>query len=493
MLPAALRRMTRLSLATRRTQAVARQLMSTQAPTAASEEVPVVFESKLAVRRYILNRPDKLNALNTPMLELMLPKIEEWNNSDLCGVIVGTGAGRAFCAGGDVAGVVSNAADSNTRHLAVEFFQKEFDLDYFLATLKKPYIAILDGHTMGGGVGLSVHAPFRVATEKTIYSMPETKIGYFPDVGASYFLSKLDGQLGTYLSLTGALVSGRDVFDLGLATHFIPSRRVPMLLDQLSTMENPTQDGINEAIEELSAERESTETPLRLAGPVRAALDTAFSHNAVEKIFKDLETFAIDAEPVVREWAAETLSALQLRSPTSLKVALEAIRRGKSLALVDALNMELRIATAFCSGASPDFATGVKAVLVEKTKARPSWSPNNLDAVTPAIVSKFFDARSPFLQSAPRIAVSQGSSTVRPMQYALPSEETIGAMVRGSHSKGGNTSMKLDELLAKFEDLCGGKKGVKEKVIEVAHRRCNVVDNSDGNFVWLKWKQSEGD
>ncbi|KAJ8700053.1 3-hydroxyisobutyryl-CoA hydrolase [Pleurotus ostreatus] len=491
MLASSFKRMARnAAAASKRTQSISRHLTSMTSASSESSEPPVLFESKLAMRKYTLNRPEKLNALDESMLDLLRPKIEEWNQSELCGSVVGSGVGRGFCAGGDVVNVVENAAEPSTRHKSIEFFQKEFETDYILAALKKPYVVIMDGFTMGGGVGLAVHAPFRVSTEKTVFAMPETKIGYCPDVGASYFLSRLDGEIGTYLGLTSQMLGGRDVFESGLATHYIPSRRVPVLLQRLEALESPSHDAINNVIEELSEERQPNESLPRLSGNVRSALDSAFGHNKVEDIMKDLEAFSMDGNTEIRAWAEETLAAMNMRSPTSLKVALEAIRKGKQLSLLEALNMELKIATAYCNGASPDFATGVRAVLVEKIKTRPAWSPSRLEDVSPADVAKFFSRDSAYLTSAPRLTLPGHLATTlsNPMQYALPSEEEIGSVVRGSHKSGGSKGLRLDELIARFEDLRGGKMGVKEKVTEVASRKCEVVDNADGNFVWLKWK-----
>ncbi|GLB34782.1 putative enoyl-CoA hydratase isomerase family protein [Lyophyllum shimeji] len=465
--------------------------VSSSAPTS---EPPVLFESNLAMRTYILNRPLKLNALDEAMLDLLRPKIEEWSASDLCGIIVGTGVGRAFCAGGDVASVVEYASKPETRPRAVYFFKREFEMDYILAMLRKPYVAILDGHTMGGGVGLSAHAPFRIATENTLFSMPETKIGYCPDVGGSYFMSRLDGELGTYLALTGNTINGRHVFELGCATHYVPSRRIPILLDRLSALENAHPSVINNTVEEFTAERQPEEPPLPLVGETRDALDYAFRHDEVEKIIQDLEAYAQHTSPAISRWARQTLEALHLRSPTSLKVALKAIRQGKKMTLLQALDMELRIATAYCNGASPDFATGVKAVLVDKVKGkRPEWSPPTLNEVSDEIVSRFFSPDSPYLSSVPNLEIPEHlksqEGTHKPMKYALPTEDEIGAMVRGSHSAGGGTGLTLDELLANFDNIRNGKLGVREKVLEVARRKCDVKDNGgDGNFIWLKWK-----
>ncbi|KAF8911054.1 3-hydroxyisobutyryl-CoA hydrolase [Gymnopilus junonius] len=482
--------------ASQRTSAIAQHLMSTSAASASTSPDPapeetVLFESNSTLRAYVLNRPLKLNALNDSMLSALRPKIEEWSISDLCGTIVGRGAGRAFCAGGDVASVAENAADPATLNLAIEFFKREFELDFMLAALKRPYVAIMDGLTMGGGVGLAANAPFRIATEKTAFAMPETKIGYCPDVGGSHFLSRLDGEIGTYLSLTADTVSGRAVFEHGLATHFIPSRRIPMLLDRLAELDHPHSSLVDRTIEELSVEREPTEPSSPLTGARRVALDHAFRHNAVEPIIKDLEVFSQSEDADVAKWASNTLSMLRMRSPTSLKVALEAIRRGKKLTLLQTLEMELQLATAFCRGASTDFFTGIRAVVLDKSKERPNWSPATLQEVTAEIVARFFDPKSPFLTEVPSLSLPAEltSGTVsNPWKYALPTEEEIGSLVTGSHASGGGLAFTLDELLTRFAEMRPGKMGVKEKVLEVVQRKCELTDNNDGNRVWLKWK-----
>ncbi|KAI9460038.1 ClpP/crotonase-like domain-containing protein [Russula earlei] len=275
------------------------------------------------------------------MIKALAYQIEQWENAELCGVIVGTGAGKAFCAGGDVSSVIELSTSDATRPEAVDFFRREYGLDYFLANLSKPYVAIMDWDNLyvssfGGGFGLVAPAPFRVATENCLISMPETKIGLFPDVGASYYLSRLDGQLGTYLALTGTPLAGRAAFEHGLATHYIPSARVPMLLESLAALEKPTYAQVNEAIEDLYHDKEPTDPIPPLSGPIRIALDTAFSQDTVEDIVATLNTFTTGDQ------------GSDQRSPTSLKLALVTIRKGKLLDLLECFKMELGIATAFC-------------------------------------------------------------------------------------------------------------------------------------------------
>ncbi|KAJ3997285.1 3-hydroxyisobutyryl-coenzyme A hydrolase [Lentinula boryana] len=478
------------SRATRRTQAIARQIMTN---SATHEQPLVLFESRLSVRTFKLNRPTKLNSLNESMIDLLQSKIEFWRNSELCSVIWGTGEGRAFCAGGDVQIVARDASNPATRDRAIGFFNKEFGLDYLLSTLDKPYIAIMDGTTMGGGVGLSAPASFRIATENTVFAMPETKIGYCPDVGANHYLTRLDGELGTYLALTGDSLSGRAVFEHGLATHFIPSRRVPILLESISALETPTFDQVNDIIEEHRSEPEQPGTfASPLVGPVRSALDFAFRHDKVEGIVQDLDTLSDHKDPSISQWASETMKTLNLRSPTSLKVALRAIRRGKTQSVMQALEMEYRIAAALCNGASPDFQTGVNFALVEKIKTgRPNWSPATLEDVTDEIVDRFFDTDSPYLKSMPEFKYPFAPGESRDYtEYALPTETAIRDMVTGEHPNGGDTGITLDELVSSFESITDSKMGVREKVQEVAARRCGLIDNADGNLVWLKWNHN---
>jgi len=463
-----------------------------QGPPSAGSE-PVLFISELSTRTYVLNRPGQLNALDESMIDLLASKIEEWNRSDQCKIVVGTGEGRAFCAGGDVKGVVKNAAEDATRPVAVRFFQKEFELDYALANLTKPYVAVLDGVTMGGGVGLAISAPFRIATENTLFAMPETKIGYFPDVGASFFLSRLDGELGTYFALTGTSIKGKAVFQAGLATHFVPSTRIVSLLERLSSMEDPAPSLINATIEEYGGIDNSTPdlpgfAPFQLVGDIRAALDTAFAHNTVEEIIADLEKYA-RTENDVGAWAKQTLEELDLRSPTSLKVSLEAIRRGKNLTLSETFKMEMGLATAYCHGASPDFQEGVTAVLAKKLKTRPNWKPPTVPEVPRAdILSSFFEKESPFQKLVPPMSLPTPTTTPESFsRYALPVESEIEAVVRGQHRTSGHTSLTSADLLEKFEGLTSRKSGLKEKLDEVTARKCERFLGPD-NLEYLKWK-----
>jgi len=294
----------------------------------------------------------------------------------------------------------------------------------------------------------------------------------------------------------------------GIATHFIPSRRIAILLDRIKALETPSLELIDRTIEELSSEREHNEPSSPLVGDVRVALDSAFRHQSVELILKDLEEFSKRSDPAVSGWAKRTLDSLLMRSPTSLKVALTAIRKGKDLSLLQTLQMELGIATAYCvslsgssqlmqlkgifqNGASPDFETGVTAVLVNRSppEERPAWSPATVEKVTPAIVARFFDKGSQYLKNTPELSVPDNlaSKAVDPMRFALPTERAIAQHFNHNKSR----AIALPDLLAHFggvDVLRPGKQGVREKVLEVLQRRCEFVDKGDGKQRhWIRW------
>ncbi|KAF8515829.1 3-hydroxyisobutyryl-coenzyme A hydrolase [Hysterangium stoloniferum] len=480
------RRILQQSTMTSRTSMISRHVSAAAGGGQGAEEPLVLSESNLATRTYILNRPAKYNALDDTMVNLVKSKVETWDAASLCQVIIGTGRGRAFCAGGDIFSVMEWSKTESTRPKAIQFFKDEFEMNHLLGNLSTPYVVIMDGITMGGGVGLSVHAPFRVATENTMFAMPETKIGYCPDVGSNHFLPRLDGELGTYFALTGTTLKGRAVFELGIATHFIPASRIPDLKDRLASLETSNPDLIDAAIEELHFERSADEPPTPLTGDIRKALDHAFSQITVEDITSSLADYAKN-DGEVGQWAKVTLEELHLRSPTSLKVALHAVRRGKAMSLGDVLQMEMGVATAFIHGASPDFQTGVTAVLVDKIKGRPKWSPDTLQEIPDEkITETFFDSNSPLLANIPHLSL-RPVQPVSTTNYALPSEKEIEMLVVGEHIASDDMSLNMHELLEKPDRLWKGKHGVKEKLREVFQRRCRMVGATKDTESYIEW------
>jgi len=332
-------------------------------------EDTVVTSRDGRIGRILLNRPRALNALDLSMLRACAAILRTWRDDPHVHAVVITGAGdRAFCAGGDIR-ALRDAQLSGNRAAADRFFAEEYALNLTIATYPKPYIALIDGICMGGGIGLSVHAPYRVATEHAGFAMPETAIGFFPDIGATFLLPRLPGELGTYLGLTGLRVNGADAVHAGLATHFTPRARLPELSAALA------RDGI--------AALASYQEPLpaySLAGQ-RAAIDHCFSAGSVSEIVSRLQ--ATDAE-----WAEAALKALRQVSPSALHWTLRALRRGRDLTLQQALDAEFALTRT--TMAHPDFAEGVRAMVVDKDR-QPAWQPPSIGDVDPAVIEDLFE------------------------------------------------------------------------------------------------------
>ncbi|KAG2190108.1 hypothetical protein INT46_002420 [Mucor plumbeus] len=448
--------------------------MSTASSTTISgleaAQAEILPKSNLAVREIILNRPKKLNALNLNMVRAITPELQAWEKSDLAKIILlKSCGGKGFCAGGDVKTVIdlAEAKDPN----ATKFFEDEYQLDHLIATLDTPYVAIMDGITMGGGVGLSVHAPFRIATEKTLFAMPETAIGFLPEVGGSFFLSRLDGQLGVYLGLTGKRLKATDVLYSGVATHFVPSSRIPALEARLSELDNANHDIVNQAIEEFSAELDN-EPGFSLSGESRQVIDRCFKYDTVGEIVA-----ALEKEPET-EFTKETLSLLNSMSPTSLKVTLQQIRNGASLSLAQCFKMEYHLVQKFLEG--HDFKEGVTATLVTRTK--PNWVPNQLSDVDDTKIKQtYFDSPSPLRLE---LLNSRDFKKYPHRKYMLPSEEDIKRVVTGEAADVGNYALNRQQVLDHLLRERQGKQGLKQKVLEVLDRK-TVENKKDGET--LKW------
>ncbi|PCH34158.1 ClpP/crotonase [Wolfiporia cocos MD-104 SS10] len=300
---------------------------------------------------------------------------EEWIVLGTPCVIVGAGNGRAFCAGGDIELCIVNISQPETRAdgMDADVLDPRYELDYILTNMPLPYIVIMDGATMGAGAGLTAGAAFRIATEHTVFAMPEVQIGYCPDVGCSHFLTRADGEIGTYLALTSESLQGQSVYEHGFATHYILSENIP--------------NGLRS----------------HLSGGIRAALDSAFRYHTVEQIVEELTQYAKhSADQDVRRWAARTLKTLSTRSPTSLKVSLALLRRGKNMPLLDALQMELNMTTAYCNGSDPNIFVGSNAMLDGQLGQRLPWYPDTLEKVSDTYIQEnFFPKYSPDKGTAP--------------------------------------------------------------------------------------------
>ena len=462
--------------------------MATTSESPIPKELPnddpddVLFNSIYNVRTIELNRPKKLNSLNASMARKIIPRLLEWQKSQLASIIIIGGAGpKAFCAGGDVAALAQqNSSGPEGREASHAYFGLEYQLDHLIATYPKPYIAYMDGITMGGGVGLSVHAPIRIATERTLFAMPETTIGFFPDVGGSFFLPRLEGKIGTYLALTSERLKGVNAFYAGVATHYIDSSSLSSLTARLGELEFKDYEDMHTRLAQIHdtiAEYDSGlphDEPILLAGGLRKAIDRCFGHDSVEQIISSLEEEESDQKnsPEIREWATSTLKTLAERSPTSLKVALMASREGRKWDIAEAFQREYHIAGHFMS--HPDFGAGVSARLIHKPPTNPVWDPPELSAVSEEEIGKFFSA-----QGDQRIQLlgGQGERPYQeyPFRMGLVREEEIGDAVR----QGG---LRRKALIKKIVDRSEGRVGVREKVEEVIARQCGSDD--DGYLFW---------
>ena len=311
-----------------------------------------------------LNRPKALNALNQGMIESMTKTYETLVEEGSTDLIVLDGAGeKAFCAGGDVRAIWEDKSGSVGR----TFFSHEYRLDYGIATLsrhKVDHVALVDGICMGGGVGVSVHGPYRVATERTMFAMPETAIGLFPDVGGSYFLPRLPDELGTYLGLTGARLKGFDVVAAGIATHYIESAQLPALREAL--LEN----GIEALPQHCADVSDQTRFSRDNVAQLRERTAQLFAFDSMEEIVAALERDG-------SEWAVKQLATLKRLSPSSLKVTLRMLRAAPAT-LEETFALEHRLGSRVLE--RPDFFEGVRSVLVDKDNS-PKWNPDTLAKV----------------------------------------------------------------------------------------------------------------
>jgi enoyl-CoA hydratase len=334
-------------------------------------EPDVLFAVEGGVGRITLNRPKALNALTHAMVLEITDRLRDWAGDDAVREVVITGAGeRAFCAGGDVVGIAKRilAGEVGTG-LSAEFFREEYRLNRTIRTYPKPYVAILDGITMGGGVGLSIHGRYRVATERTVLAMPEMAIGFFPDVGGGYALARFPGESGLYMALSGARARAADCLYLGAATHYVSDGNLAALVAAIG--EAP--------IEELLARYGEDPGSAPMAAQ-SAAIDRCFAPDSVEQVVS-----ALDAEG--GEWAEKTAATIRRMAPLSLKVAQRQLERAAALDFDANMVMEYRLCQRFM--ADHDFAEGVRAVLIDKDNA-PAWRPAGLEDVSDAAIEAYF-------------------------------------------------------------------------------------------------------
>lgn len=352
--------------------------------SSAASEPEVVLARTGCAGVALLNRPRVLNALNISMIRHILPQLKKWEEDPATSMVIIKGAGeKAFCAGGDIRAVMESGKRGDS--LAKDFFREEYILNHAIGTFKKPYVALIDGITMGGGVGLSVHGHFRVATERTVFAMPETAIGLFPDVGGGYFLPRLPGRLGLFLALTGFRLKGRDVQHAGIATHFTEAARLPSLEQELVSLSSPSLQDVARLLDRYHQECRLDEAKKFVLAEHREKIDRLFLADSMEGIVANLERDG-------GEWATQQLQTLKRMSPTSMKLALRQLSEGGHLSLAEVLTMEYRITQGCMRG--HDFYEGVRAVLIDKDQ-KPLWQPSRLEDVSGQDLDSYFKSLGP--------------------------------------------------------------------------------------------------
>lgn len=334
-------------------------------------EEPVLLRTAGRAAHIVLNRPRAINALNHAMVRRIDEALSVWEQDPAVETVVVTGAGeRGLCAGGDIRAVHDDARYGDGT-AAAAFWYDEYRLNARIARFPKPYVALMDGIVMGGGVGVSAHGSVRIVTERSRIAMPETGIGFVPDVGGTYLLGRAPGETGTHLALTGEQIGADAALACGLADHFVASSSLPALLDDLSVLP------VAEAVARHERPAPGSEWTTR-----REWIDACYRGDTIEAI---VERLAARPEPAAREAARTLLS----RSPTALKVTLASMRRARRLdSLERVLEQEYLVSCAALSTA--DLVEGVRAQVVDKDR-QPRWSPAALGEVTEKDVERFFE------------------------------------------------------------------------------------------------------
>lgn len=341
----------------------------------------IFFEVRNHVGFVTLNRPAVLNALSAGMILEMHARLRDWaRDPDIYAIVVRGAGEKAFCAGGDVRAVHANFNPSSSAHR--DFFTSEYRLDYFTHRYPKPYIALMDGIVMGGGMGIAQGASLRLVTDRTRMAMPEVGIGFFPDVGASYFLSHMPGALGNYLAVTGVPIRAADALYAGLADLFLPHTALKTLEGAFGA-QHWSDDHNADIRRTVSAFAAPSPTDAVLPA-LRPVIDAHFSTSDVRAVFASLHT---ESQPAYAHWASQTVATMATRSPLMMAVTARELERGRTMDLADCFRMELgMVMYAFEQG---DFREGVRALLVDKDNA-PRWNPPRLEDVREDMIAAFF-------------------------------------------------------------------------------------------------------
>lgn len=321
------------------------------------------FEKRGRAGVIVLDRPKALNALNRSMVTVMKAQLDDWaDDADVAHVLLTSSSEKAFCAGGDIRRIhdMGRAKEPGL----TDFFHAEYRLNRTIHRYPKPFTSLIDGICMGGGVGLSAHAPIRVGSEKTLFAMPEVSIGFFPDVGGSHMLSRMPGETGAYLAMTGTRLKVADCLAVEFLTHHVASADFPALLAALEAASDPAPVVARFA-------RDAGEAPI---SALRPAIDRLFTGDDPVAILARLEA----ETGATAEWAHATAAGIRTKSPTSVAVSLHQVRIGGSLSFEECMTIEFRIVSHILEG--NDFYEGVRSVLVVRDNA-PKWKPERFEDV----------------------------------------------------------------------------------------------------------------
>ncbi|MCA0301636.1 MAG: enoyl-CoA hydratase/isomerase family protein [Proteobacteria bacterium] len=343
-------------------------------------EPEILFEIKDGLGVITLNRPKVMNSISHGMILEMEKVLPGWEKDPKVKAVVLRGAGdRAFCAGGDVVGLYREMKDKTGGTVRRDFFRDEYIVNRRIYRFAKPWISLIDGIDMGGGVGLSAHGSHSVASEKFLFAMPETTIGLFPDVGGGYFLTRLQGALGTFLALTSHRLKAADAVWAGIVDAFVPSAKMNDLQAALGAadLDGPDADRKVDAV----IARFAGDAGMPTLPGLMADIDKCFSADSVADIVARLK-----AQP--GEWAAKQLAALLKLSPLSMAITLEQLRRCANRSFEDVMTIEYRMSQA-CMREGHDFFEGVRALLVDKDQ-KPKWNPATVEGVTRDMVEAHF-------------------------------------------------------------------------------------------------------
>lgn len=336
------------------------------------DEQVVLGEEIGNIRVITLNRPRQLNVISSKVVSLLAEYLEKWEKDDKAELVIIKGVGRAFSAGGDLKMFYDGR---EPRDSCLEVVYRMYWLCYHIHTYKKTQVALVHGISMGGGASLMVPMKFSVVTEKTVFATPEATIGFHTDCGFSYMLSHLPGHLGEFIALTGARLNGKELVTVGLATHFVPSEKMPELEKRLMCLNSGDRNAIKSTIEEFSLDVKVDEESVLNK---RSTINECFSKDSVEEIIKSFET---EASKEGNAWIGPMLKSLKRSSPTGLKITLRSIREGRNQTLAESLKKEFRLTMNILrTTISNDVYEGIRALTIDKDNA-PKWDPPTLDKV----------------------------------------------------------------------------------------------------------------